>query len=60
MLPTPQIELSVQQCLDDVISLVMRRHYTKQLVDARKKKKRNEKSEREEVKKKNPFLGGKK
>ena len=52
--PTPPVsepeEAEVRQevgdCLNDLIDLVMHRHYRKELVDARRKKKRKEKKER--------------
>ena len=53
--PTPPdsdlVETEVRNCLDDVISLVMKRHYQRDLANARKKKKRKEKKEKLKCKK---------
>ena len=54
--PTPpagpeNLEAEVENCLDEVIKLVMKRHYRKDLISARKKEKRKAKKEREKMKK---------
>ena len=60
--PTPpgleDTEAEVRGCLDDIISLVMKRHHKRDLVEARRKKKRKEKKERDRIKKQYPLLGG--
>ena len=52
--PTPpvaetEIQHEVQTCLDDVVNLVMHRHYRRQLVNARRKKKRKESKLKEKI-----------
>ena len=55
--PTPPdpaiqtLEDQVKNCLDEVVKLVMKRHFHKDLATARKKKKRKEKKERDKRKK---------
>ena len=48
--PTPpvseDVEAEVKSCLDEIIGLVMKKHYGKELINARRKKKRKEKKER--------------
>ena len=46
--------------MNDLIDLVMHKHYQKELVDARRKKKRKEKKEKYRIKKRHPLLGGQK
>ena len=53
--PTPpiseEVEAEVKNCLDEIIGLVMKKHYCRELVEARRKKKRKESKEKKKLKK---------
>ena len=48
--PEPEPEAEVKNCLEEIVSLVMKRFYQRDLVNSRRKKKQREKRERGKAK----------
>ena len=56
--PEPEPEAEVKNCLEEIVALVMKRFYEKDLANARRKKKRKEKKEKEKIEKGLSFFRG--